>query len=228
MNNNEKTLVVSPTVKSTFPQARFGVLAVSGLGGENDRTAMERIVASELEQIRARYPDYDRKAVLETEPLCHYAAYYRRFKKTYHVLGQLESVVLKGKGIPPVGAPVEAMFTAEVKNLLLTAGHDLDLIEGNMTVDIAIQPVPYVGMSGKEQAVAQDDLFLSDEKGVLSSILNGPDRRTRITENTNRALYFVYGVEGVTQQRIEAHLETIASYLTRAVPGVEVQPVEIY
>ena len=55
-----------------------------------------------------------------------YDTYYKRFKKTYHVQLQLESIVFKGKSIPSVAALVEAMFMAEIKNMLLTAGHDLE------------------------------------------------------------------------------------------------------
>ncbi len=58
-------------------------------------------------------------------PLPAYASYYRAFDKTYHVLGQLKSVAVKGKAIPSVAALVEAMFIAELHNGLLTAGHDL-------------------------------------------------------------------------------------------------------
>ena len=143
------------------------------------------------------------------------------------MLGQLESVLLKGKGIPQVGAPVESMFLAEIKNLLLTAGHDLDLIDGTLTVDIARECINYTGLSGKEQQLVADDVYLSDKAGVLSSILNGPDYRIKITKSTQNALYFVYGVEGVTESQIHEHLTTIFSYLSQAAQGVELQSIEI-
>jgi len=188
---------------------------------------MGDIVSVEVEQIRSSYPDYQRKAVMETEPLCHYAAYYKRFQKSYPVLGQLESILLKGKSIPPVGAPVEAMFLAEIKNLLLTAGHDLNFIEGALTIDVAMASVSYEGLLGQEQHLVRNDLYLSDEKGVLSSVLNGPDKRTKITATTQSALYFVYGVEGVTEQLIYTHLNNIFSYLSQAIPGAELQAIEV-
>ena len=218
---------IKPSVKSIYPGAKFGVMIVKGFRTTTGRAIMDHIIAAELEQIKSTYPDYDRKTALETKPLCHYAAYYKRFKKTFPVLGQLESVLLKGKGIPPVGISVEAMFLAEVKNMLLTAGHDLDLIEGSLTVDVATAPVNYQGISGKEQQLVKDDLYLSDEKGVLSSIINGPDYRTKITETTQNALYFVYGVEGVTETQIREHLQTISSYLSQAVQDMEVQSIKI-
>jgi len=210
-----------------YPKAQFGAMTVKGINSGGGRSIMDSIVVTEIGEIKSKYPGYDRKTVLTTEPLCHYASYYKRFKKSYHVLGQLESVLLKGKSIPPVGVPVEAMFLAEVKNLLLTAGHDLDLIQGALTIDAAAEPVSYKSLSGQEQYLVKEDLYLSDEKGILSSILGGPDHRTRITETTKNALYFVYGVEGVADTFIRAHLETIFSYLSKAMQGVEIQTIEI-
>jgi DNA/RNA-binding domain of Phe-tRNA-synthetase-like protein len=215
---------ITPLAKNNYPGAEFGIMIVKGFHAINERSVMDAIIASEIEQIKAKNPEYVRTAKLETEPLCHYAAYFKRFKKTYPVLGQLESVLLKGKSIPPVGIPIEAMFLAEIKNLLLTAGHDLDLIDGDLTVDIATEPIIYQGISGKEQQIVKDDLYLSDEKGVISSIINGPDYRTRITEDTRNALYFVYGVEGVTMTQIQEHLKTISYYLSQAMQGIETLP----
>lgn len=218
---------ISPSVKSTLPETKFGMMIVKGLCSPIERAVMDNITATEIEQMKLNNSCYERRSALTKEPLCHYAAYYKRYNKTYHVLGQLESVLLKGKSIPPVGVPVEAMFLAEVKNLLLTAGHDLELIEGDLTVNIATEPLNYKGLSGKEQQLIKNDLYLSDEKGILSSIMNGQDYRTRITEATQHALYFVYGVEGVTEPLIHAHLKTISSYLSQAIPGVEVQSINV-
>lgn len=219
---------ISPAVKQVYPTAKFGVMTATGLSATAGQAVLRDIVAAEIEAIKRRYPDYDRKTAVATEPICHYAAYYKKYKKSYPVLGQLESVVLKDKGIPPVGVPVEAMFLAEVKNMLLTAGHDLDCITGDLTVDIATLPLGYTGISQHEQTLVEHDLYLRDEKGGVSSILQGPDCRTRLTEGTQRALYFVYGVEGVGEQRIREHLNTIASYLQQANPAVEIESLEVF
>jgi len=224
---NKEMINITPLAKSMYPNTKFGAMVVKGISSSAGRAVMDSIVAEEIEGIKSKYPDYDRKAALTTEPLCHYTSYYKQFKKSYHVLGQLESVLLKGKSIPPVGVPVEAMFLAEIKDLLLTAGHDSDLIEGALTIDAAVGSVSYKGLSGQEQNLANNDLYLADEKGVVSSILGGPDHRTRITELTKNALYFVYGAGGVTEPLIRAHLETIFSYLSQAIQGVEIQTMEI-
>jgi DNA/RNA-binding domain of Phe-tRNA-synthetase-like protein len=219
---------ISEAVKAAYPGANFGVLTIGGLRSNSDRSIMDYIIKDEIGLIREAHHNYERKAALATEPLCHYAAYYKKWGKSYHVLGQLESILLKGKGIPPVGAPIEAMFLAEVKNLLLTAGHDLDLLDGDLTVDIAAEPLSYMGISGKDQQLVKSDLYLSDKQGVLSSVIGGPDFRTRITDATQNALYFIYGVEGVGVPLISSHLKTIESYLSQAIQGVKSQRLEVF
>ncbi|ENY8919080.1 TPA: hypothetical protein ACKONR_002628 [Clostridioides difficile] len=86
---------------------------------------------------------------------------------------QLESILLKSKGIPDVGVTIESMFLAELKNLLLTAGHALDKIELPLKIDLANGSEHFYGIGSKEQILTKDDLFLSDNIGILSSILNG-------------------------------------------------------
>ena len=89
-----------------------------------------------------------------------YTAYYKRFNKTYHVLLQLESVAFKGRSIPRVAALVEAMFMAELNNQLLTAGHDLDVLRLPVTVGIAAGNEQYTMLNGREQALANGDMFM--------------------------------------------------------------------
>ncbi|GAI35107.1 unnamed protein product, partial [marine sediment metagenome] len=64
-----------------------------------------------------------------------------------HVLLQLESIVFKNKSIPKVASLVEAMFMAEIKNLLLTAGHDLDAIDLPIKLDVSSGGEKYIQIS---------------------------------------------------------------------------------
>ena len=66
-----------------------------------------------------------------------YVRYYRSFDKTYHVLLQVELIVLKGKSLPGVSPLVDASFMAEVETLALTASHDVARLEGEIVLDIS-------------------------------------------------------------------------------------------
>jgi len=57
--------------------------------------------------------------------------------------GQRESFALKGKPIARRAALAEAMFMAELKNLILTAGHDIDAIVPPVRVDVTTDGARY-------------------------------------------------------------------------------------
>ena len=131
-----------------------------------------------------------------------YNNHYKRFKKSYHVQPQLESIAWKGKSIPTVSALVEAMFMAEMKNLLLTAGHDLDIVQLPLTLDVSKGTESYTLMRGEEQILKPGDMMISDQLGIISDVIYGPDRRTQITADTRHAVFTTYcrqGIEGTAR-----------------------------
>ena len=157
-----------------------------------------------------------------------YDAYYRQFKKTYHVQLQLESVVLKGKPIPRVAALVEAMFMAELDSLLLTAGHDLDVVQPPVRIEVASGQESYVRLDGVEQVTKAGDMMIVDTVGILSSIVYGPDRRTQIRPETKRALFTVYGPPGIGAREMAAHLEELRENVVLIAPEAEVELEEVF
>ena len=183
----------------------------------------------ELEnQLCARFSGYDRAALREIATLQAYHTYYKRFKKTYHVQLQLESIVFKGKSIPRVAALVEAMFMAELKNLLLTAGHDLDVLNTPVGIDISDGTERYVRINGQEQDLKTGDMMIADAQGVMSSVLYGADQRTRITSETRGALFTVYAPPGINEEAVREHLGDIRDNVTLFAPDAEVELLEVY
>jgi len=141
---------VLPIVREVYPGAKFGIMIASGLTAASERSGMDTLKSAEIDRIKTEHKGYERKTVLNSKPICYYAAYYKKFKKTYPVLLQLESILLKNKGIPNAGVPVESMFLAEVNNLLLTAGHDLNHINGILMLNIAAGTVNVDGVTEEQ------------------------------------------------------------------------------
>ena len=216
-------LKISPGVKNNYPNISVGIMSVKGFASHSiTNDEFDKYIDQKISEIKSRYPDYDRKSVCLNEPLCYYVQYYKKFKKSYHVLHQLESLVLKDRGIPKTIPLVQAMFLSELDNLLLTAGHDLAKITDTLTLDICNKStIKYTSISGSEVQVVKGDLYLSDASGAVSSIMIGPDKRTMITESTTDVLYFTYGVPGVGDSYLRKHLESIASSLKILIPDLQ-------
>src|SRR5258706_3417569 len=129
-------LEITPAWKSAFTSAHVGVLVMRNASNPAHHMELEKQKADLEEHLRMQFAGQDR-AVIASHPILKiYGEYYKSFKKTYQVQLQRESIVLKGKSIPTVAALVECMFMAEVKNMLLTAGHDLDTLQLPLTLDV--------------------------------------------------------------------------------------------
>ncbi len=221
-------LIVSEAWKATYPGAVQGWLVMRNVANPEHHPALEKL-KTELEgQLRTRFAGYDKAALAALPSVQPYMAYYGQFKKTYHVLLQLESVALKSKPLPRVAALVEAMFMAELKNQLLTAGHDLEALREPLRLDVATGDERYTLLNGKEETLKAGDMFIADAEGVTSSILYGPDYRTRITPDTRHALFTVYAPPGIEPAAVRQHLEDIRAYVMLIAPEATVEVRKVY
>jgi DNA/RNA-binding domain of Phe-tRNA-synthetase-like protein len=219
---------VSDRWKQAYPDAHAGVLVVRGAGNPAQHAELERRKAALEEQLRQRYAGQDRAALLRDPVLQAYDAYYKRFKKTYHIQLQLESILFKGKPIPSVAALVEAMFMAEMDGLLLTAGHDLDVLQLPLTLDVAAGSEGYTLLRGEPQAPKPGDMMISDREGIVSSIVYGPDQRTQIAPATRNAVFTIYAPAGIMPQQVQRQLEQIRDYVFVIAPGASVEMLQVY
>jgi DNA/RNA-binding domain of Phe-tRNA-synthetase-like protein len=155
-----------------------------------------------------------------------YRRYYKAFGQNYHVQMQLESL-LKGKPLAAGAALVEAMFAAEVRNMLLTAGHDLAALQLPVMVDVARGGEEYEVFAGKIRALKQGDMYMRDGRGIISSVVYGPDRRTMMTAATTDVLFAVYAPAGIGGSAVRAHLNEIAANVRLVTPEAAVEAEEV-
>jgi DNA/RNA-binding domain of Phe-tRNA-synthetase-like protein len=221
-------LVMTDAWLSTYPEAAVGLLLMQEVDNPSHHAGLEAEKAAVEEQLRASLAGANRTTLKELPTIQAYEAYYKRFKKSYHVLLQLESVALKGKNLPSVAALVEAMFMAELKNQLLTAGHDFALIQEPIRIDVAEGDESYVRLNGQEQRLKAGDMFIADSQGILSSIIYGPDRRSRINPATGQVIFTVYAPPGISRPQLLAHLRDIQANVLLVSPAARTAVLDVY
>jgi DNA/RNA-binding domain of Phe-tRNA-synthetase-like protein len=216
---------VSTEWKTAYPGAYIGILAIRDVANPEHHAALDQRKEELERQLGARFSD--RQEIRSLERLQAYKAYYKRFKKTYHVQMQLESVALKGKSIPNVATLVEAMFMAELKNWLLTAGHDLDVVQSPIQVKVATGLEQFVRINGQEQQLKAGDMMIADQEGVISSVIYGPDQRTQIRPSTRRVLFTVYAPPGIGQEAVHQHLQDIQANVLLVAPQAKTEEMQV-
>jgi DNA/RNA-binding domain of Phe-tRNA-synthetase-like protein len=220
-------LSVNATFRDAFPDACVGILALENVTNVDDDPRLNTRKKALETWLREHFKGLTRSDLLQKEPLRSYVSYYKGFRKTYHVLLQLESIVSGGKDIPRANCLVEAMFMAELKNQILTAGHDRAVLVPPLQASVATGSEELVTMSGKRQVLTAGDMYVRDGDGILSAVLHGPDARTKIGIQTTDVLYVVYAPPGVDRTAVATHLESIRENVAIFSPGTGVAALEV-
>lgn len=214
--------------KTLYPDAHAGVLVVRDVVNPPHHAELEKRKAALEDELRSRFAGQDRAALLSHPILKAYEDYYRQFKKTYHVQLQLESILFKGKSIPSVAALVECMFMAEINDLLLTAGHDLDSLHLPLTLDVAQGNESYILLRGEPQTPKANDMMISDSEGIISSIVYGPDQRTQIAAQTRNAVFTTYAPAGISEEEVAHHLQEIQQNIKFIAPDSKTELLKVF
>jgi len=201
-----------------YPDACIGILLMRNAANVAHNEALDARRQTLEERLRKDYGQLDRAGLRALPTISAYRTYYKRFRKTYHVELQVESIVHKGRSIPSVSGLVQAMFMAELENQMLTAGHDADGLVMPVRVAVAHGDEQYVTMGGRNQTLKPGDMYIADGESIMSSVLYGPDQRTQIQDATRRVLYTVYGPPGIAAAAVERHLGCIREYVQVLAP----------
>jgi DNA/RNA-binding domain of Phe-tRNA-synthetase-like protein len=120
------------------------------------------------------------------------------------------------------------MFMAEIKNMLLTAGHDLDSLELPIRLEVTRGDEVYTQLRGQPQLVKPGDMIISDGKGIMSNIIYGPDQRTQIQPGTRNVIYTAYAPAGIAEASITNHLRDIEGYVRMVSPQARTEFLQVF
>jgi DNA/RNA-binding domain of Phe-tRNA-synthetase-like protein len=219
---------VSDRWHTTFPGGHVGILLVGNVDNSARVTPLDQRKRAIESNLRHTFAGFSRTDLLELAVLQAYRTYYKKFGKTYHVQLQLESVVHNGKSLPNVSPLVDANFAAELETLILTAGHDADLLEAPLTIDATHGGETFTQINGSVRSLKPQDMMMSDGKGIICTIIYGQDARTPISPNTRRALYVAYAPAGISGAMVQRQLDCIHENILLAAPQAEVELIKVF
>ncbi|MEM2415948.1 MAG: phenylalanine--tRNA ligase beta subunit-related protein [Nitrososphaerota archaeon] len=192
-------------LKIKYPKSIFGSMFIMNVPNTKMHEALEKKKHEIEKEIREMNINNDNIIAL-------YNSYFNKWNKVYPVENQIKNIK-KGYSFPKISILVDSMFIAELKNRILTSGHDLNEIKGSLTFDISKGGEKYIMLNGKEQELEKDDIILKDEEGILASVLFGPAKRTSITLNTKNVLYLAWCPYEIDDKIVISHLNDISSNL---------------
>lgn len=208
---------------ATHLGAIIGLLELSGVEHLPSSQLLEQRKRETEKSLREQYNGYTRQDFLSLPVMSHYDRYCKRFNKTYHVQLQLESIVLKGKNLPTVTPLVDSNFMAEVATLVLTAGHDVEKLHGQLLIDVSRAGEHITQMNGTCKAIREGDMIMRDGNGICCSVIYGQDNRSPISPETSCVLYVAYAPAGISSETVDSQLAKIESNIRLFAPNAMVE-----
>jgi len=205
------------------PGAVIGLLELSGVENTIRCFPLDNRKREIEAQLREKYGEFTRQKLVSLPVMSAYKRYYSRFKKTYHVQLQVESIAQKGKKLPNISPLVDANFIAEVETFILTAGHDVAKLQKPILIDVSREGDTIAQMNGERKPIRAGDMIMKDADGVSCSIIYGQDNRSYISPETSHVLYVAYASAGVLPEMIETQLEKIEENIRLFSPNAIVE-----
>jgi DNA/RNA-binding domain of Phe-tRNA-synthetase-like protein len=91
---------------------------------------------------------------------------------------------------------------------LLMGAQDAAAIQGELVYDLAVEGETFKGMRGTVQC-REGEIVLRDAEGIIASLFQGPDHRTRLAKSTRDVIFFVFAVPGIDLEQIQEGIDTI-------------------
>jgi len=224
---DEKIFVVDPQWAIKYPHAKAGILVIKNIENTSSHPELDKLKVETEIALREQFQGFSRENLNEVPVIKSYNNYYKNFGKTYHVRSQIESVI-KGKSLSSASAVLTAMFMAEVKNMLLTAGHDCDTLDFPVRITVGTGKETFTDIRGAEKTAIEGDMMMVDGEGIISAILLGPDSRTKLTPSVSDALFAVYAPSDIEKEFVLSHLKDIERYVKTFSPDAETDFLEVF
>ena len=216
--------VVTPDIFESYPEVQIGVLVLEGVDN-GSKAGFAAELRSAREQVRSKL---DGTNVTEHPRIHCWREAYRTFgakpKKYPSSVENLVRRTLKGESLRSINPLVDLGNIVSLKHLLPVGGEDLDRVEGDIRLTRAGENEPAIQLLGEKEGRAPKagEVIYTDDRGAICRRWNWKEAdRTKLTEDTQRAVLVLEALPPVTRSELEEAMAELQE-LVRAHTGAAV------
>ena len=110
-------------------------------------------------------------------------------------------------GFPIVNLYIDSHIIAEMCYGILMAIQDLDRFNGDWRLDSADDGEAFQSVSGRMLSCKEGEIVLRDKTGVVCSLFQGPDFRTRVDASSKNIAVYVFTAPGIHEEQVDNSLK---------------------
>ena len=124
-------------------------------------------------------------------------------------------------GFPIVNLYIDAHIMAEMCHGILMAIQDLDSFQEKWRLDLASEGETFQGVSGNMIRCKEEEIVLRDEGGIVCSLFQGPDFRTKVDASSKNIVIYVFTAPRIQEEYVANGLQLALGILQRFGNGKE-------
>ncbi len=191
-----------------YPGARFYAIIVKDVPNPKFNDKIEAEKKKVEDHIKKSFENYK-------ERINERSIFFMKFGKSFPIEYQLRTIA-KGSDIPADSAIKDLFFMTELKNCIIMSAQDIDLINGNIELDLAEGDEDFTYMNGKLMKIKPGDIILKKGKEVLISYLYGAGKSTLVNDNTKNVLFMAWSDIGIEDKVIADVINDLKKYIGMA------------
>jgi DNA/RNA-binding domain of Phe-tRNA-synthetase-like protein len=196
----EVSLIITDAYRLRFPNLSFGI------GTIQDCTYFEKSDSFKLYKREFLRKMRRRTSLAQIEERINlYDQFFKEWGYPCPLPGHFKRTI--EMGFPIVNLYIDTHIIAEMYHGILMAIQDQNQFYGQWRLDLADEGETFQGVSGKMIRCKEKEIVLRDEKGIVCSLFQGPDFRTKVDGTSKNIVVYVFTAPGVQGGQIENGLQ---------------------
>jgi DNA/RNA-binding domain of Phe-tRNA-synthetase-like protein len=204
----EVSLIITDAYRLRFPNLSFGI------GTIQDCTYFEKSDSFKLYKREFLRKMRRRTSLAQIEERINlYDQFFKEWGYPCPLPGHFKRTI--EMGFPIVNLYIDTHIIAEMCHGILMAIQDLDRFQGKWRLDLASEGETFQGVSGNMIRCKKEEIVLRDEEGIVCSLFQGPDFRTKVDASSKDIVVYVFTAPGVQEEQISNGIQLALEILQK-------------
>jgi len=204
----EVPLTITDRYRRRFPELSFGIGTIQGCAYFEKSEAFKLYKRDFLRKTRRR------QTLAEIgDRINLYDKFFSDWGYPCPLPGHLKRTI--EMGFPIVNLYIDTHIMAEMGHGILMAIQDLERFKEGWRLDLSEEGETYQAVSGKVNPCKEEEIVLRDEEGIVCSLFQGPDFRTKIDPSSRNIAVYVFTAPGVKEEFVSKGLQSALEILEK-------------
>lgn len=204
----EIPLTVTDAYRQRFPDLAFGIGTIQSCAYFEKSEPFKLFKRDLLRKMRRKV-----HLVQIEERINLYDRFFKEWGYPCPLPGHFKRTLEMGFSI--VNLYIDTHILAEMVHGVLMAIQDLDRFRGEWKLDLAHEGETFQGVSGKTIRCKEDEIVLRDGEGMVCSLFQGPDFRTRVEPGSKDIVVYVFTAPGIQEEQVSDGLQLALEILEK-------------